>query len=33
VGNDATTAAAYMANVLPGWDDEANFLSWFYDWI
>ncbi len=29
----STTAAAYMAGQLPGWDDGANFLSWFYDWM
>jgi len=22
-----------MANQLPDWDDGANFLSWFYDWM
>jgi hypothetical protein len=29
----ATTAAAYLAGQLPDWDDGANFLSWFYDWL
>ena len=29
----STTAAAYMADQLPDWDDGANFLSWFYDWM
>jgi hypothetical protein len=29
----STTAAAYMAGQLPDWDDGANFLSWFYDWM
>jgi len=29
----STTAAAYMAGALPDWDDGANFLSWFYDWM
>jgi hypothetical protein len=29
----STTAAAYMAGQLPEWDDGANFLSWFYDWM
>jgi hypothetical protein len=29
----STTAAAYLAGQLPDWDDGANFLSWFYDWM
>jgi hypothetical protein len=29
----STTAAAYLANQLPDWDDGANFLTWFYDWM
>jgi hypothetical protein len=29
----STTAAAYIAGQLPGWDDGANFLTWFYDWM
>jgi hypothetical protein len=29
----STTAAAYMAGQLPDWDDGANFLSWFHDWM
>jgi hypothetical protein len=29
----STTAAAYMAGKLPEWDDGANFLSWFHDWM
>ncbi len=29
----STTAAAYLAGQLPNWDDRANFLSWFYDWM
>lgn len=29
----STTAAAYLAGQLPNWDDGANFLSWFYDWM
>jgi hypothetical protein len=28
----STTAAAYLAQVLPNWDDGANFLSWFMTW-
>jgi L-alanine-DL-glutamate epimerase-like enolase superfamily enzyme len=28
----STTAAAYLAQVLPDWDDGANFLSWFMTW-
>ncbi len=28
-----TTAAAYLSGQLPDWDDGANFLSWFYDWM
>ncbi len=28
----STTAAAYLAQVLPEWDDGANFLSWFMTW-
>jgi hypothetical protein len=29
----STTAAAYLAGQLPDWDDGANFLTWFYDWM
>jgi hypothetical protein len=29
----ATSAAAFLAGDLPDWDDGANFLSWFYDWM
>ncbi len=29
----STTAAAHLAGTLPEWDDGANFLSWFYDWM
>ena len=29
----SATAAAYMAEQLPDWDDGAIFLSWFYDWM
>jgi hypothetical protein len=29
----STTAAAFLGGVLPDWDDGANFLSWFYDWM
>jgi hypothetical protein len=29
----STTAAAYLSGRLPDWDDGANFLSWFYDWM
>jgi hypothetical protein len=28
----STTAAAYLAQTLPEWDDGANFLSWFMTW-
>jgi hypothetical protein len=28
----STTAAAFLAQVLPEWDDGANFLSWFMTW-
>jgi hypothetical protein len=29
----STTAAAYLSGQLPDWDDGANFLTWFYDWM
>jgi hypothetical protein len=29
----STTVAAYLAGALPEWDDGANFLGWFYDWM
>ena len=29
----STTAAAYLAQVLPEWDAGANFLSWFMSWF
>jgi hypothetical protein len=29
----SSTAAALLAGQLPDWDDGANFLSWFHEWI
>lgn len=29
----STTAAAYLSGKLPAYDDGANFLTWFYDWM
>jgi len=28
----STTAAAYLGQVLPDWDDGTNFLGWFTSW-
>jgi hypothetical protein len=29
----STSAAAFLMGELPDWDDGANFLSWFSDWM
>jgi hypothetical protein len=29
----SSTAAAFLAGQLPAWDDGANFLSWFHEWM
>jgi hypothetical protein len=29
----SSTAAAFLAGQLPDWDDGANFLSWFHEWM
>jgi hypothetical protein len=29
----SSTAAAFLGGQLPPWDDGANFLSWFHEWM